>query len=345
MPPSEADRALLRELVRRYGWNTTCTQTLNPGLRLWTSEARDAAVAHILRRGVAVVAGAPVCAREQLPTVLAEFEAAHPRTAYFGAEARLSEAATTRGGYASVVLGAQPVWSPEGWRRAVDSDPRLRAQLARARNKGVVVRERESGDDPALRRVLDDWLASRRLPTLRFLVEPETLDLEGGRRLFVAERNGAPVGFVVMAPIPLRDGWLTEMFVRGGGAPNGTVELTLDTAVRMCGGAFVTMGIVPLSRRAGASDGPAWFALFAAWARAHGRRFYDFEGLDWFKAKFRPEFWEPVWLVSRGDRLTLRTLVAVAEAFAHRPILPAILRGLAWSLRREWRNLRKREHL
>lgn len=335
----ESDHDLARRLVREHGWNSTCTQTLNEGLSLWISSARDAVVAYVRRSGVAVVAGAPVCAEGRLPEVMAEFERAFTRVAYFGAEARVLHAAERRGGYERVALGAQPIWSPASWAVALRKDRSLRAQLARARNKGVVVTERTSGTDPGLRRVLDQWLRSRRFPTLRFLVEPETLDLDGDRRLFVAEREGRPVGFVVMAPVPQRDGWLTEMFVRGDDAPNGTVELTLDAAIAASGGEYVTMGIVPLARQGGPTGGPNWLTPLIAWARAHGRRFYDFEGLEWFKAKFGPDRWEPVWLVSREEHLSLRTLIAVAEAFVHGPLLPAIVRGLIWSLRREWQNV------
>ncbi|RYG81163.1 DUF2156 domain-containing protein, partial [bacterium] len=231
MTVGEPDRDLARRLVREHGWNSTCTQTLNPSLSLWISAERDAVIAYVRRSGVAVVAGAPVCAEARLVEVMAEFESAFPRTAYFGAETRLLHAAERRGGYERVALGAQPIWSPSSWGSALQKDRSLRAQLARARNKGVTVTERTSGGDSGLRRVLDQWLRSRRFPTLRFLVEPETLDLDGDRRLFVAERGGKPVGFVVMAPVPRRDGWLTEMFVRGDDAPNGTVELTLDTAI------------------------------------------------------------------------------------------------------------------
>ncbi len=335
------DRERAGGLVREHGWNTTCAQILNPGLSLWFPPEGDAVVGYVRRRGVAVVAGAPVCALARGDAVLDAFERAMGRACYFGAEARLTEICRRRGGYAEVVLGAQPFWSPEGWAGAVDGDASLRAQLARARNKGVGVVERTDTRDPALRRVLDEWLASRRLPTLRFLVEPETLGELGDRRLFVAEREGVPVGFCLMAPIPLRRGWLTEMFVRGAGAPNGTVELAVDAAIRACGGEYATMGIVPLARQGGETGGPGWLHPLTLWARAHGRRFYDFDGLEWFKAKFHPEGWEPVRAIANERAFSLRTLLAIGEAFAHGPLLPATARGLAWSLRREAKVLRR----
>ena len=51
------------------------------------------------------------------------------------------------------------------------------------------------------------------------------------------------------------------------------------------------------------------------WIRAHGRRFYNFNGLDAFKAKFQPETWEPIYAISNEARFSPLTLYAVASAF------------------------------
>jgi len=122
---------------------------------------------------------------------------------------------------------------------------------------------------------------------MHFLVEPETLEALDGRRVFVAERDGTAIGFTVLSPVPNRNGYLTEQFVRGRRAPNGTVELALYCALKKVadeGAEYVTMGIVPLSQHsedAGASN-PVWLRLLTRWVRSHGRRFYNFDGLDAF---------------------------------------------------------------
>jgi lysylphosphatidylglycerol synthetase-like protein (DUF2156 family) len=60
-------------------------------------------------------------------------------------------------------------------------------------------------------------------------------------------------------------------------------------ALHAAGADAVTTGLAPLSRRApDEAAAPAWLALTTRWARAHGRRFYELDGLDAFKAKFRP---------------------------------------------------------
>lgn len=343
------DHDEIRMLLRQFGWNTTCFQLVNPGIQHWFSEDRQAVVGYVRKAGVTMVAGAPVCALADLPAVVSAFERdLGPRVCYFGAEARMRDYAREAEGYSFASLGAQPVWSPRGWIERFEGDRMLRAQLHRARNKGVRVVEwsvAQAQQSPDLHRCLDQWLSHRGLPPLHFLVEPETLaDLEG-KRVFVGDRGGTPVGFTVLAPIPGRTGWLTEQFVRGDDAPNGTVELMIDTAVREIaveGAEYLTMGIVPLSLRGrdeGLPSNPPWLRGLSNWVRAHGRRFYNFDGLDWFKEKFHPETWEPVYAISTEQPFRFRTLYAIAAAFTERSPILAVGAGLGRAMREEVRRL------
>ena len=314
-----------RALVLRHGWNAVAYQILNPGLSLWFAAAGDAVVGYVRHTGVTVVAGAPVCAEERLAAVVREFEAARgPRVCYFAAGDRLESMLGRDAGRATVLLGAQPVWTPRRFADAIGGHASLRAQLARARNKGVVVEEwpaERASRHPALLRCLAEWLATRGLPPLHFLVEPDTLGRLWDRRVFVAVLGDEPVAFLVASPVPARDGWLVEQLVRGHRAPNGTSEVMVAAAMAALadGGArWATLGLSPLSRRAAldAPPTPAWLALTLRWVRAHGRRFYDFDGLDAFKAKLRPEWWEPIYALADEPRFSPRTLWAVAAAFS-----------------------------
>ena len=65
---------LTRKLILTYGWNSTSYQIINPGIRHWLAEKKDAVVGFVSCGGVRVVVGAPVCAKERLSEVIAEFE-------------------------------------------------------------------------------------------------------------------------------------------------------------------------------------------------------------------------------------------------------------------------------
>jgi phosphatidylglycerol lysyltransferase len=336
-----------RELVLRHGWNAMAYQILNPGIRYWFSRDGEAVVGYVCAGGYRVVAGAPVCPPERLAEAAAGFAAdtrrAGRRLCYFGAEDRMIGVLAAQGPVSALLLGAQPVWNPRHWHAILRGKASLRAQLARARNKGVTVRPWQTAEPqrPELQHCLDEWLQGRGLPPMHFLVEwnilPQLLD----RRLFVAERAGRILGFLIASPIPSRNGWLIEQIIRGRAAPNGTTELLLDTAICALaeeGAEYVTLGLSPLSRAVPQEPPPPWSVrLPLAWVRVHGRRFYDFEGLERFKRKLLPESWEPIYAVTDRRRISLRALYAIAGAFGGTSPVLFVGRALLRALRQEAR--------
>ena len=346
-PASPDELARARELILAYGWNVTAYQILNPGMRLWFSAAGDAVAGFVDSHGVRVVAGAPVTPDPRMGQVARELEAGADReglrVCYFCAGTRLLGAINAEAEHTAVVIGAQPAWNPSEWPGMLSTHASVRAQLNRARNKGVSVDEWTSAratDDPGLRRCLDEWLATRGLPPLHFLVESRTLERLFDRRVFVASRDGRVVGFLVASPIPARSGWLIEQIIRGETAPNGTSELLIDAvvqALRADGYPYVTLGLAPLSTFAGplGDGGPPWLRFVLSWMRAHVRRFYNFRGLEAFKAKFRPAVWEPIFAISAGRDFPPRMLYGIAGAFSDRSVASTVGRALAGAARQE----------
>lgn len=358
---AELERA--REIILHYGWNSTSYQILNPGMSLWFSGQTEAVVGYVECHGFRVVAGAPVCDNEHFANVVDEFErdaAAHSVcVCYFGAGQRLADVLAQRGPFDRILLGAEPVWEPEHWPAVLARKASLRAQLNRARNKGVTVTQwtpQKAMHHPELERCLHEWLETRGLPPLHFLVEPETLALLADRHVYVASQHGRVVGFLITSPVPVRNGWLVEQIIRGRQAPNGTNELLLDAAMQSLAthdASFVTLGLSPLSRRSGIpqTEQSAYIRLLLRWVRAHGTRFYNFDGLDAFKAKFMPDRWEPIYAITSEKHVSLRTLYAIAGAFSGYSPLLFVLRGafralvqeVVWLVRRVVRKIRGRD--
>ena len=346
--------ARARELVLTYGWNSTSFQIVNPGISRWFSSRGDAVVGFASASGTRVVAGAPVCSEGRLPDVIEEFESearqAREDVCYFCAEKRLESIVDGSPTHSKFLLGAQPVWRPPDWEEITKSHKSLRAQLNRARNKGVSVSEwpvENARGNERLRDCLHAWLASKGLPPLHFLVEPETLRRLENRRIFVAERGQRVVGFITLSPVVKRNGWLFEQFPHRPKAPNGTVELMIDAAMGALGRdgcEYATLGLSPLSKRASVAsfDNPLWLRITLAWLRKHGQRFYNFDGLDAFKAKLQPDTWEPVFAVTNQPRVSFRTLYAIASAFSGNAPFRLFFGGIAKAAATEVRWLRKK---
>ena len=210
--------AQARDLVLKYGWNATAYQIVNPGIRLWFTSDGGAVVGYVQRGRTRVVAGAPVCAVDRIAAVVGEFEdqcaAERMSVCYFGAEERLEIVLRGSPSHAMVLLGAQPSWNPARWASIIGGKASLRAKLNRARNKGVTVAPMsalEATGHRELQRVLREWLATRGLPPMHFIVEPETLSRLYDRRVFVARSRGSEIiAFLVASPAPARGGWLIE---------------------------------------------------------------------------------------------------------------------------------------
>lgn len=310
-------RGRVLALLKRYGHNTTSFQILEPGLQYWF-DGDDACVAYADTGGSWVAAGGPIAGPEREPEVMERFgaaaRAAGKRVRFFG----LEHDAAADSAFTRLHVGAQPVWDPQQWPAALASKRSLREQLRRARAKGVVVRQVEAAEladeqhptRVAVDRLLAHWLDSRAMAPMGFVVHLDPYNLPEERRFFIAEHAGAVVGILVAVPIYARGGWFFEDVLRDPSAPNGTVELLFDHAMRAVaaeGSTHATFGLAPL-----AQVEHRWLRRI----RDRTRWLYDFEGLRRFKAKLVPTAWQPVYLAYPARERGISAVVDILEAFA-----------------------------
>jgi phosphatidylglycerol lysyltransferase len=334
---SSADEPRLRALavLRRHGRSTVSFQLLEPGFRYFfeadAPAERAGFVAYVDTGGAWVGGGAPIGPDDRLAAIARAFaaaaRAARRRACFFGVEEGEREAL----GLASLTLGVQPFWTPDGWERTLASNASLRYQLRRASKKGVRVRAVEPHEladhgSPARRgiqRVIERWQRGRPMAPMGFLVDLHPFGFASERMTFVAERGGRVVGFLAAVPIYARRGWFLEDLLRADDAPNGTAELLVDAALREAaarGASLATMGLAPL-----AGDVARPLALI----RDLSRGLYDFRGLHAFKRKLAPTRWEPIYLCTPGARwiALYDALVAFARGSMLRFGLQSLLRG------------------
>ena len=307
----DPERERVHALLQQHGWNATSFQVLEPGFRYWFCE--DGCVAYVEVGEAWVAAGAPI-AEERALVAVAEAFAQAAREAgksacFFGTEGRFDA-------FPHLCIGEQPVWDPSAWDATLKGSRSLREQLRRARAKGVQVRELEPAmlaEGTPLRAEVDalvsEWLASRRMAPMGFLVGVELFGFARARRYFAAEQGGRLVALLSAVPIYSRQGWLVEDLLRGRAAPNGTAELLVDAAMRAfaaAGSRYATLGLAPL---AGNVHG------LLRTAREWGAILYDFDGVRAFKARLRPGQWDPIFL-SYPSGSPVRAMHAALRAFA-----------------------------
>lgn len=341
---SQQERVLAE--LKAHGYNATSFQVLEPGFSYWFDDS--GCVAYVDTGRAWVAAGAPIAPPAQIAACaqgfVAEARAAGRRACFFAVEERFLE----RVDFASGLIGEQPVWNPAQVAESRAGSRSLREQLRRARAKGVVARRisaRElDADHDSTRRAIDQlierWSETRTLAPMGFLVAVHPFQFAEERRYFVAERDGALVAFVAAVPIYARGGWLLEDFLRDPEAPNGTVELIIDYALRELGregATYATLGLAPLS-----GDVNGWLRA----VRDATTELYDFHGLRAFKAKLRPERWDPIHLAHPRGQLGLVAVWDVLTAFSRVGLLrfgietflrvPGTVLGVAATLLAPW---------
>ncbi|HTU62853.1 MAG TPA: DUF2156 domain-containing protein [Polyangiales bacterium] len=341
---SQADAPMqaVLEAVRSYGYNATAFQVLEPGFAYWFAPNGAGTVAYVDTGSAWVAGGAPLAPAEKLAEVARQFEKAAAlsgrRACFVAVEQRFLHAASQLG-LQALQIGEQPVWDPQAWPAIAKSSRSLREQLRRARAKGVTIHllEPEQLADPAsplraqVEQLLRAWLSSRNMAPLGFLVQLHVFSYVAERRCFIARQHDRVIGFLGMIPVYARGGWFIEDFLREPNAPNGTSELMIDAAMQAAaqkGARFVTLGLSPLA-------GTVVPAL--QWVSRFGAALYDFAGLRAFKAKLKPERWDPIYIAFQprtGGWLALYDMLkALARGNLLRFGIETVLRGPAVVLR------------
>jgi len=308
------DREHVLELLRQHGWNATSFQSLEPEFRYWF-DGDDAAVAYFDTGGAWVVAGPPIAEESRLGETARRFvrhaKTRGKRVSFFAVEERFLRAIEMR----SIAIGRQPAWDARAWPDRHRGHRRFKEQLRRARAKGVIVDRLDAADVQsrpmrfAIEQLIERWRSSRAMPPMTFLVELNPFGFAAERRYYVARIREELKGILVAVPVYQRDGWFFENILRDPRAPNGTTEALVNAAMldaAASGVSYVTLGLAPLAGE------ERWLRI----TRAAMQGFYNFEGLYAFKAKLRPDRWDPIYLAWPDGALPAVAVYDALDAFA-----------------------------
>lgn len=302
------------QMLRSHGRAAASFQILTSDLSYWF--AGQACVAYADVGGAWVALGGPIGPKEtEAETTRLFMEEARrrgKRVRFFAFESQVP----TDAGLTALHIGEQPVWNPADWPNSLPS--KIRGQLRRDSKKAIVslrlatpqeIEDPTSSTRRGLDQVISQWLDSRKMAPMDFMVQLNPYYLARERRFFVAELEGKVVAALIAVPVYGRNGWFLETLLRDPRAPNGTVELLFSHAMETfaaAGSSYVTFGLCPLS---GSSDN------LTKLIRRGARSFYNFDGLRKFKGKLGPSDWEPVYLAFPEGDSPVSAMVDSLRAF------------------------------
>ncbi|HEY2990830.1 MAG TPA: DUF2156 domain-containing protein [Candidatus Binatia bacterium] len=333
----EVDRAQLDSWIRRYGASSNSYVLLEGPKSYFTSPNVDGFLAYQVSRGIALIAGDPVCAPEEARRLINDFALAMMRPiGAYQVSPRMLES-FREAGFDDVQIGKEAVFDLNRFTLCGGKMELVRAATSKATRAGVAVSEHHPFAPDAeaindeLKAISHEWLKGKGNHELGFVLGSPGLEEPSAKRYFIARTEGGAgriEGFIVCEPIYGRCGYYLDVTRRRPDAVRGTMELLTAEIFRLLhneGYAMASMGLAPLALL----DDPdlADHRLLARLMRFVYQRVdfnYDFKLLYRYKAKYHPHAWEPRYFCFNQRRLSINMLYAVINV--RKPVtLPRLL--------------------
>ena len=163
----------------------------------------------------------------------------------------------------------------------------------------------------ALQAVSNLWLAEHKAREKRFSIGAFDRAYVAAQPAAVVRREGRIIAFATVMATALKQEVTVDLMRFSPDAPACTMEfLFVNLLLKLKDEGYKTfdLGMAPLSGLTDSPAAPFWHRLGRA-VFEHGERFYNFNGLRAFKAKFQPE-WQPRYLAVSGGA---SPMVALAD--------------------------------
>jgi phosphatidylglycerol lysyltransferase len=340
----------LLRLHSLYGYSPHSMVSITPGARLWSSPSIDGAIIYSEFGHVWLAVGDPLASAEETCELAQRFIMAARKQRRLAAFVPTTTRFAQEGaqcGLIAVKVGAAPYFDLQTWAPHGDRAKKMRAGVNQACRAGITIEPVATPSEEIKKEVAalcQSWLKQCRTATnfgWLFVLDPfQQAEL---KRFFAArDDRGRLVAFLAASPIPVRKGWYLEDVVRLPNAPQGTADLLVVEALKRLaaeGAKVATLGTSPLARDGEQLTPAGEYPLserMLHMTASHLQRFYNFEGVRRFKAKFVPSWWESEYvLLPRGIIVPPRVSYAIIRAIVPGGIPQLITRQIARRLKRE----------
>ncbi|MBN1175777.1 DUF2156 domain-containing protein [Candidatus Woesearchaeota archaeon] len=325
----------IKEILKKYGYNTSSFQLLTSGMNYFTSELGvSGIIGYLVVGNVFVCAGDPLCSDDDFFNLVHEFRLFAKRNKKRCLFLQVSENIEKKFrimGFGSLKFGEEAVidlnnYTFEGREKRV-----VRQHASRARNAGVEISLLSSkAEEREISYLSEDWLGGRKTKGFSFLLGLNPLEEKEEKFIFVAKEEGELVGYLTAVPIYARNGFYFEDVIRSIDAPSGTNQLLIQYAIEFLkekGFSIVTLGTAPLGNLR--NDDTAEHKRInniLKYSYEHLNGFYNFKGLYEFKSNFVPSVWEKKYLCFYPEKIKANYFVAIIRAYTGKR-----LSGLAFS--------------
>lgn len=332
MQQQQEERERVLAALRAHGYQSQSYNILTGEKRFYFSDTvAGGVVAYVVIAGVAVVAGDPLCAEDEIRDLCSEFldfcQENGWRCAFQAVTLRTLEQLQYIG-FGFMKIGEEPLFRLNDFSLGGGKFRDLRRDIRRAQSDGMTVieyspspksKERDPAIEAEMKALSEEWAKQKGSGEFGFLVGTPSLDDPGERKYFVAALNGHVEAFCVCTPIFARNGVYFDLLRRKEKPVRGTVELLIVESFRLLkeqGYELASLGTAPLSGEHAEDPVQGWFIELAMDIAFHRLGyFYSFKPIYRFKEQFGPDSWEPRYLAYHPARFNPVVIYALLKAY------------------------------
>jgi len=313
---SAAEKSRTRELVIKYGQNSSAYLALEDDKTLFFGKEVDGVIAYGVVGNVVTVCGDPICAPDDFIRFLAEFKAFCAACSYqcifLGTTDTFLEQYSMLG-YSHVKAGEEARFHLDEYQLAGGKMQKMRALINHA-NKAVTTHEYKPNENKndkienGIAAVSEAWLEGKKSGQLGFSVGGVGLEDPLDRRYFYAkDEDEKIVAFNVFLPYDNMKGYLADVTRRVPHAPGGVTEKLIFDGFMVFkeeGAEWGSMGLATLSNVSedGVKDDLTVKLLDFIYEKCNN--FYGFKDLHRAKEKYNPTVWAPGYFVFSTKNIT-----------------------------------------
>jgi len=331
------DRERVAPLVAQHGESSVSAFALAPDTDYFFSRSGRAVIAYRFESDTLLAIGDPIGPGDEIAPLLRDFarfaEERDWAIAFFQSLPERQEIYRSLG-WRAIHIGEDPVLRPAAFSLEGSAMGDVRRSSAKLRSAGVGAVHFRPGVNPfdpahdrdgfaaQLSAISAEWLRAHAGGEKGFCMGRFDLHHLRDSWLVAAWNPTARrvEAFVTWVAVPARKGWALDLMRRRHDAPSGVMEFLIAASVeeaRTRGDEILSLSLSALARADGSDtrepDEPAAVSRGRALLAKHLARFYEFEGLFKWKAKFQPAF-EPRYLVFPHPLALPRVALALARA-------------------------------
>lgn len=321
----DSDYTKAKELCRAWGKTATSFMTLNNQNHFFFDPEQNAYIAYRVHLKVAITVGDPVGPAEAVAPCIRQFNLMCQQRgwtpAFFAVEDNLNIYQNL--GFKRLQVAEETYLKVAELSFKGKSNQDVRTALNRASREDIKFCRFEPGQAQAfspvymqMKQISNDWLQSKGLPELRFMLgSVDTVCDPEIRTYYAQDKHGAVQGYVSWLPCYSVEGWSLDLMRRSKDALPGIMEFLIARSAlqfQLEGIKRIGLGAAPLAPIQNLHKPSRLEQVLYNKVRPILDRFYSFSNLFHFKRKFKPD-WKPLYLVYPRNlalyRITLALLI------------------------------------